>query len=154
VLQREASSAVAIYCFGPQKTAFISNLIDRTVIDITQLRCPHFANIRFATISCTFACHNKLKHACALQSAYSIAQWLHFHILSHQYTNCPLQPTYPSCFPDVDVTRTYTVPQQAEEKHVSIFLDVTLQLLVKIASSSHSVVRNQTVVHSSDIQET
>jgi hypothetical protein len=69
VLQREASSAVAIYCFGPQKTAFNSNLIDCTVIDITQIGCTLFADIRFATISCTFACHNKLKHACALQSA-------------------------------------------------------------------------------------
>jgi len=28
VLHREASSAVAIYCFGPQKTEFISGLID------------------------------------------------------------------------------------------------------------------------------
>jgi hypothetical protein len=28
VLHREASSAVAIYCFGPQKTQFISGLID------------------------------------------------------------------------------------------------------------------------------
>ena len=93
VLQREASSAVAIYCFGPQKSAFISHLIDRTVIDITQLGCPQLADISLSTISCTFACHNKSKHVCALQSAHSIAQWLHFHILSLQYARCPLQPT-------------------------------------------------------------
>jgi len=37
VLHREASSAIAIYCFGHQKTKFIDGLIDRTVIDITQL---------------------------------------------------------------------------------------------------------------------
>jgi hypothetical protein len=66
VLQREASSAIAIYCFGPQKSAFISNLIDRTVIDITQFECPQFADISFPAISCTFVCHNKSKHACAL----------------------------------------------------------------------------------------
>ena len=40
VLHREASSAVAVYCFGPQKTQFICGLMDRTVIDITQLGCP------------------------------------------------------------------------------------------------------------------
>jgi len=40
VVHREASSAVAIYYFGPQKTHFISGLIKRTVIDITQLGCP------------------------------------------------------------------------------------------------------------------
>ena len=84
VLRREASSAVAIYCFGPQKSAFISNLIYRIVIDITQLRCPQLADISLPTISCTFACH-KFKHACALQSAYSISQWLRFHILSPVY---------------------------------------------------------------------
>jgi hypothetical protein len=37
VLHREDSSAVAVYCFGPQKTNFISSLIESTVIDITQL---------------------------------------------------------------------------------------------------------------------
>ena len=35
VLHREASSAVAIYCFRPQNTHFIGSLIDCTVIDIT-----------------------------------------------------------------------------------------------------------------------
>ena len=35
VLHREASSAVAIFCFGPEKTHFISSLIERAVIDIT-----------------------------------------------------------------------------------------------------------------------
>jgi hypothetical protein len=45
LLYGEASSAVAIYCFGPQKTHFISNLIERTVIDITQIDCPPIAEI-------------------------------------------------------------------------------------------------------------
>ena len=84
VLQRETSSAVAIYCFGPQKFAFISNFIDRNVIDITQLGCPELGDIIFLTMSCTFACHNS-KHACALQSAYSIAQCLFSHSLSPVY---------------------------------------------------------------------
>ena len=61
VLRREVSSAVAIYCFGPQKTNFISGLIDRTVIDITQLGCPELSDISLPAITCTFACH-KSKH--------------------------------------------------------------------------------------------
>jgi hypothetical protein len=32
VVHREASSAVAIYCFGPQKTQFISGLIKRKLL--------------------------------------------------------------------------------------------------------------------------
>ena len=70
VLHREASSAVAIYCFWPQKTHFISSLIERTVIDITQLGCPPIADISLPGINCTFACHNKFRHVCALRKAY------------------------------------------------------------------------------------
>jgi len=70
VLHREASSDVAIYCFGPLKTQFISGFLDRTVIDIIQLGCPELADVSLASISCTFACHNKSKHVCALSTAY------------------------------------------------------------------------------------
>ena len=37
VLHREASFDVAIYCFGSVNTEFIISIINRTVIDITQL---------------------------------------------------------------------------------------------------------------------
>jgi len=70
VLNREASSAVVIYCFGPQKTQFISGLKDRTYIDNTQLQCPPLADIGLRGISCTFACHNNSRHVCALRTAY------------------------------------------------------------------------------------
>jgi hypothetical protein len=94
VLHHEASSAVATYCFRPQKTHFISGLTERTVIDITQLGCPPLAEISVPAISCTFACHNKSKHVCALRTAYSLAQWLNFYILSLQYAKCPAQPAF------------------------------------------------------------
>jgi len=38
VLHRDASSAVAILWFKPQKTQFTSGFMDRTVIYITHLR--------------------------------------------------------------------------------------------------------------------
>jgi len=94
VVHCEAVSAVAIYCFGPLKTEFISNLINRTVIDITQLGCPAIADINLSAISCTFACHNKSKRVCALRTAYSVAHWLHFYTVSLQYVSCPAQPAY------------------------------------------------------------
>jgi len=94
VLHREVPSTVAIYCFGPQKTNFISGIIDRRVIDITQLVCPELADISLLAISCTFAGHKKSKHVCALRTAYSLAQWLNYYILSLQYANCPPQPGY------------------------------------------------------------
>ena len=94
VLHREASLAVAIYCFGPQKTQFISGLFDRIVIDTTQLGCPPLADISLPGICCMFACHNKSRHVCALRTAYSLAQWLHFYILILQYERCPTQPAF------------------------------------------------------------
>jgi len=94
LLHREASSAVPIYCFRPHKTQFISGLIDRTVIDVTQLGCPPLADISLPSISCTFACHNKSRHFCAIRTAYSLAQWLYFYIPSLQHAKCPTQLTY------------------------------------------------------------
>ena len=94
VVHREASSAVAIYLFGPQKTQFISGLIERTVIDITLLGCPQLIDIGLSALRCTFACHDKSKDTCALRAAYSLAQWLNFHILSLQYAKCPPQPVF------------------------------------------------------------
>jgi len=94
VLHREASSAVAVYCFEPQLTQFTNGLMDRTVTDITQLGCAPLADITLRGISCTFACHNMFKHVCALRTAYSLAQWLNFHILNLQYAKCPTQTAY------------------------------------------------------------
>ena len=64
------------------------------VIDITQLGCPELADISLPAITCTFACHNKSKHVCALRTAYSLAQWLNYYMLSLQYAKCPPQPGY------------------------------------------------------------
>jgi len=93
VVNREASSAVAIYCLGSQKTQFISGLIERNVIDITQLGCPPLTDIILPAISCTFTCR-KSKHVCALRTAYTLAQGLNFHILTLQFAKCPPQPVF------------------------------------------------------------
>jgi len=116
VLHREASSAVAHYCIGSQKTQFIIGINDRTVIHIIQLGCPPLANISLPGISCTFACHNKSIHFCALRKAYSLAQWLNFCILSLQYAKCPSQPAYHWCFPDDGVTWSYILLQRGSDK--------------------------------------
>ena len=47
VLHRGASSAVAIYCFVPQKIQFIRNFIEHTVIDITPLGCCPIADVSY-----------------------------------------------------------------------------------------------------------
>jgi hypothetical protein len=57
VLHSETSSAAAIYCYGTLKADFIGGLIERTVIDITQLRCKEPVDISYPTFSCTFTRH-------------------------------------------------------------------------------------------------
>jgi hypothetical protein len=94
VLHREVSSAVAIYCFGYQKTNFIRGLIGRTVIDITELGCPDQADISRPNISCTLTCHNTSRYACALRAASSFAQWLDYYAASLEYVKCPPQPGF------------------------------------------------------------
>ena len=84
MLDREELSAVAFYCIGPQKTQFISGLMDSLFIYITHIVCTSLADISLQGISCWFACH-KLRNVCALRTTYSLAQWLNFHILILQY---------------------------------------------------------------------
>jgi hypothetical protein len=94
VLHRGVSSAVAIYCFGYQKTNFISGIIGRTVIDITELGCPDPADISAPNISCTLTCHNRSRYVCALRAAYSFVQWLNYNAVSLEYAKCPPQPGF------------------------------------------------------------
>jgi len=94
LVHREASSAVANYCFGSQKTQVISGIIERTIIDNTQLGFPQLTDISLPAISCTFLCHNKSKHVCALRKAYTLDQWLNYHVLSVQYAKCPTQTVF------------------------------------------------------------
>jgi len=146
VVHREASSAVAIYCFDPQKTQFISGIIEHTVIDITQLGCPPLAYISLPAISCTFTFHNKSKHVCALRTAYTLAQWLNFHILTLRYAKCPPQPVFHFCIPDdcVGVSSMYLVLQQQQTKYVSIYLNYdNLKPELRIGTPSGHAVLNE-----------
>ena len=111
VVHREASSAFGIYCFGPQKTQFIMGIIERTVIYITQLGCPPLTDISLPAIICTFTCHNMSKRVCALRTAYTLALWLNFHILTLEYAKCPPQPRWMR-----GVTSPYLPPQGATNK--------------------------------------
>jgi hypothetical protein len=92
IVNRATPSAVAIYGFGPQKSEFISNVIDRTDIEISQPGCPQLQQLLFPVVTCTFPRHYKFKYFCAMRTAYALARWLHFHILSIQCAGCPTQP--------------------------------------------------------------
>jgi hypothetical protein len=90
-----------------------------------------------------FVCYNKSKQACTLHSAYSLAQWLHFHILSLQYTKCPLQPNVINVFQMWMLLEHVYFLNKQRKKYVSIFLDETLQTHVRFHVFSSSMVLNQ-----------
>ena len=94
MVHREASSALVIYCFGPQNTQYINGVIERIVVDISPLGSSPLTDIILTALSCTIACHDKSKHICALRSAYSLAQCHKIHILSLQYGKCHPQPVF------------------------------------------------------------
>ena len=94
VLRREASSTVPIYCFGPQKAQFISSLIERTVIDVTQLGCPLIADIILRGINCTFALSQQLQTCLCIAGGLLIITVAKIYTLSLQYAKCPTQPAY------------------------------------------------------------
>jgi len=116
VLHRVASFSVVIYCFGPQKTQFISGLFDGIFIDITQRGCPTLADIILPGISCTLACHNKSRYISALRTTYSLAQWLNIYIPSLLYSKCLTQPAYHWCFLEDVVASSYIPLQRARDK--------------------------------------
>jgi len=94
VVHREASSSIAIYCFGPHKLQFICGFIERTVFHIIQTGCTSPTDKSLPAMSCMCACHKKSKHFCVLRTTYSIAQRLNIHILTLQYAKCPPQPVF------------------------------------------------------------
>jgi len=111
-----------MYWFRPQKARFTSDLMGRTAIDITQLGCTPLAGICLPGISCTFACHNKFIYVCALRTAYSLPQWLNFHILSLQYAECPTRPAHHWCFRDDGLTSSHIFFSEQETKYASVYL--------------------------------
>jgi len=123
------------YLFNSQKIQFISRLIERTVIDITQPKCPSLTDIYLPAVSCTFSCHNKSKHICVLRTAYKLAQWLTFTFLLYNKQNAFINRYFINVFQMTVwglIRRTYYLNKQ-QRKYVSIYLnDGNLKPEVKI----------------------
>jgi hypothetical protein len=78
IVNRAASSAVVIYWFGPQKSEFIRNLIDRSYRN--QLGSQQLAQLAFPVVTCTL-------HVISLNISVP-----YFHVLSIQCAGCPTKP--------------------------------------------------------------
>jgi len=130
---------------------FISGLLDRTVIDITQQRCPPLADK--STRHQLHPCMSQVQTCLCFADRLFISSVAKFHILNLQYAKFPTQPAYHWCFPDDRVTSSHIL-QRARDK-------VRLRLPQWEPQSTGEDrdffrpcgVEWPTVVHSSNIQE-
>jgi hypothetical protein len=90
----------------------------------------------------SFAPNSKSKHVCALRTAYLLAPWPNFHILSLKYENYLPHTVFHGCI-SVDrvlVASMYLLPQRGT-KYVSIYLnDYNLKSEVNFGTPGHVLI--------------
>ena len=100
---------------------------------------PSTRRHKSTSISCTLACH-KFIHVCALRTAYSLAQWLNFYILSLSMQSVLLSLHIIDVFQMTALLRCTLFFNKQETKYVSIYRNEDLKTLVKIGTSSGHVI--------------
>jgi len=75
------SGCTALYAYGTEKCDLIHKLTRRTVINLqSDFKAPDaFRNGFKGTQSCFHPCHNNTLYSCAMTSALSLAEWLHYY---------------------------------------------------------------------------
>ena len=116
-----------------------------------QLGSPPNVDINPSAISCTFACHNKSTHVCALRSAYSVAQWLHFYNLVCSMYAFYYQPAY-RWFSRCGLGRYFDVTTASTRRRQRAPSTWIITSELKDWSSRSCVVKWPKVVHSGSIQ--
>ena len=100
VLTTYTEGSGTLYTFGKARQKFLEEILQRTVINLQELRCPKYSDLSFPTKSCVHPLHQFRKYRCALREAKCYAQFIKYsdlslHILPRR------QPT-PITEPDVD----------------------------------------------------
>jgi hypothetical protein len=79
----------SLYSFGEDKCSFLSELTDRTFVDMEkEFRCPKPENL-YHEIHCGFPCHKFSYTHCACKHANALYNWLIHHRLAKLNTKCP-----------------------------------------------------------------
>ena len=116
--------------------------MERKFTDDSRLVCPPLADIILQFIRCTFACHNKFSHICALRTAYSLAQWMNFQFLTYSIQSALLSLHIIDVFQMTGLLfRTFFFNEQ-ERMYFSVYLNGDIKPQVKICTSSGHVVLN------------
>lgn len=78
LLHTYTQNASAIYCFGLEKTKYLSNLLSQPIFNLQDLNCPPHL-ISLPTQSCCYPYHRFLTMDCALRQVHYYMKFLRHH---------------------------------------------------------------------------
>lgn len=85
VLRRACCRATALYAHGSAKCRVLSNLLGRSVIDLSgEFTCPPVDKMALCGVECLLPCHAVPMMHCAMRSASVYALWLEYYDLALQ----------------------------------------------------------------------
>ena len=77
-----------VYSYGSAKCNFLSALLERTVLDLDDFKCPPAKKLKFR-YSCALPCHRHPHFSCATKSAHSLYAWLMYQLQTKSYVTYP-----------------------------------------------------------------
>ena len=89
VLKEAVAGFAHVYSFGPTKCSFLSALLERTVLDLEDFRCPQAKKLK-PRYSCALPWHRHPDFSCATKSAHALYAWLMYHLQTKSYVTCHL----------------------------------------------------------------
>ena len=88
VLMEAVAGVAHFYRYGRAKCSFLSALLERTVLDLEDFKCPPAKKFK-PKYSCALPCHRHPGFSCATKSTHSIYACLIYHRQTKSYVTCP-----------------------------------------------------------------
>ena len=82
ILTKYTSHSDTIFTHGKARQVFLESLLQRTVINLEELKCPKYSSLAFPSKSCAHRLHQFASFRCALKEASVYAQFLTYYHLS------------------------------------------------------------------------
>jgi hypothetical protein len=76
------------YAKGATKARFLSNLLERSVLNLDVFNCPERDCFQMGT-ACIMPCHRFPDKKCASRNARALFDWLKVHLKEKSYVKCP-----------------------------------------------------------------
>ena len=101
ILRDTVAGYAHLYSHGQVKCRFLSDLVKRTFLDLTEFKCPepHLLHNPKKDYSCGMPCHRFSSLECAARNAHSLYKWLTHHLQTFSLVTCPQPSISSSSFP-------------------------------------------------------